>query len=133
MRALLCALPLSLFTACATNPETGEREVNFAVVRQELTLIQADIEGAGQAVSDPDLQEKLARVSAATGAVNEALGLWMANREDPGAQAGLLEATQAALAVADELAASLGEDADELRLLIFAAGAVLRRIAVYAE
>jgi hypothetical protein len=99
-------------------------------------MIRGDLEAAATILADtPEQREKLAEVIAAADQVAASLDAWIATR-DPEDHAGLIESVDLALALASDLVdlyATDERDVTSLRLGLFAADVVLRRITMYSE
>jgi hypothetical protein len=135
LRTLLPLLLLLPLAACKVNPATGERELDIVAVRNELHMVRMDIESAATilAADNPDLQARLAEGVKAADAVGLALDRWLAAHDEQ-SHADLLAATALAFDIADELVTAFADDgknATNLRLALFAAEAVLRRVEAY--
>ncbi len=137
MKKLFGALLLGLI-GCTTNPVTGEHEFDIVAARQELHLVRMDIQGALEvyAVGNPSMQEDLAKAVEAADKASAALDTWLANREDPQAKISLIESLDLTLIMAGDLIdtyAETSDDATRIRLVMYAAEVIIRRIEAHVE
>lgn len=132
----LLLLFLAPLASCATTP-TGERVVNVQAVRTELTLLWHDLDDMIALVEAdrPELAEGLGKARETAGVIGKALDDYIA-QSGPDAKASLVRALLVGVERADELLAVFGSDderSSDARLVLFAAKAVMRRVAYYLD
>lgn len=138
MKHILFALLLAVaLLGCRTNPATGEREVDVAAVRAELTLLWADLDDTITLVAAdrPELAEGLQKARDAAGVIGKALDDYIA-QSGPDTKASLVRALSVGVERADELIgvfSSSDKLSTDARLVLFAAKTVMRRVAFYLD
>jgi hypothetical protein len=126
---LILLLAATLFPGCM-NPQTGEREVPWTAIDQELEFLIADMHSAQLVFTDPETQEALGRTAAALSHVEGALDAYL-ERGGPETKSELIAALQGALALAEGF---LREDSpDGVKAILWLATSGLRRWEVYAN